>query len=319
MSEPAGAIGFDIGGQSVKAVRVSADGVVLAHDTAPTGPATSPQNLGRLLDGLRVRLLDGDGRGVPIGVGIAGVLDRGGALRGGPHLPLLVGEPIAPLLADALASPVAVHNDADCAAMAEGWTGGAAASIDDFLMIAIGTGVGSGLVLGGRVRAGASGYGCEFGHMTIAMGGRPCGCGNRGCVEAYISETAAGRLVGEGPAALQARIAARREAAGGGFAQAVFELGAAGDDAAETIAGEMVDALGAAIGSAVNVLDLTTIVLGGGIAPGVLARVSRLLRAAAGTLFARTASDLRILAAARGPLAGAIGAARLGMMASSPR
>jgi glucokinase len=182
-------------------------------------------------------------------------------------------------------------------------------------MIAIGTGVGSGLVLGGSLRAGASGFGCEFGHMMVVHGGRRCGCGNRGCLEAYVSETAARGFVEEAAPALRAQVADRRSKQGGGFAETVFELGAAGNAEAEEIACRMVDVLGAAIGSAVNVLDLTVIVLGGGIAPGVLARLPRLRRAAAGNLFARRVADLEIVAAARGPLAGAIGAARLGMLA----
>jgi glucokinase len=143
--------------------------------------------------------------------------------------------------------------------------------------------------------------------------GRRCGCGNLGCVEAYISETAARGHVEDASPALRGAVGERRTKHGGGFAEAVFALGTGGDSEAEAIAGRMVDVLGAAIGSTVNVLDLTTIVLGGGIAPGVLARLDRLRDAAAGTLFARPASDLDSVAATRGPLAGAIGAARLGM------
>lgn len=329
MSDAAAALGFDVGGQSVKAVLVSGAGDVIARATAPTGEATGPAELADTISSLRAQLLaeaagpEAAGRRVaqqarplPVGVGVAGALDRQGFLRGSPHLPLLVGTRVGAALSSRLGAPVVVHNDADCAAMAEGWHG-AADGCDDFLMIAIGTGVGSGLVLGGRLRAGASGYGCELGHMMVVHGGRRCGCGNAGCLEAYISETAARGLVGEGSPALQRRVEQRREARGGGFAEAVFGLGEegdGGDDEAEALAGRMVDVLGAAIGSIVNVLDLTTIVLGGGIAPGVLSRTDRLRQAAGGNLFARPASELRLVAASRGPLAGAIGAARLGML-----
>lgn len=325
----AAALGFDVGGQSVKAVLVSADGEVLARGNAPTGEDTTIDSLADSLLELRRRLLAdaqpdaatggavrrvaGRARPLAAGIGLAGALDRGGFLRGSPHLPRLVGERVGAALSARLSAPVAVHNDADCAAVAEGWRG-AARGCDDFLTIAIGTGVGSGLVLGGRLRAGASGYGCELGHMMVVHGGRRCGCGNAGCLEAYISETAARGLVDEAPAALRARVEARREAFGGGAAEALFALGAAGDADAEALAGRMVDVLGAAVGSVVNVLDLTTVVLGGGIAPGVLARRDRLLAAAAGNLFARPASALAIVAASCGPEAGAVGAARLGML-----
>jgi glucokinase len=314
----AAAVGFDIGGQSVKGALVSQSGAVLAEGRAATGPSTTIKSLARSLTSLRDKLVGeaGGGNGnssCAAGVGIAGVIGRDGTLRGSPHLPLLVGARIAAELSREMNTHVAVHNDADCAAMAEGWHGGAADGRDDFLMIAVGTGIGSGLVLGGELRAGSSGYGSELGHMTIVRNGRRCGCGNRGCLEAYISETAAGHLVEEGSPTLSAAVAERRRSTGGGAAQALFELGADGSEEAERLSASMVDVLGAAIGSAVNVLDLTTIVLGGGIAPGVLARIDRLARATEATLFARPVTDLEIVAASRGPLAGAIGAARLGI------
>ena len=311
------AVGLDVGGQFVKGVLVSASGDVVADGRVATGEETSVDSLAASLTELRNSLAPGGADGLPTGVGIAGVIGRDGVLRGSPHLPRLVGARIGAALSERTGTSVVVHNDADCAAMAEGWTGGAADGREDFLLIAIGTGIGSGLVLGGRIRAGESGYGCELGHMTIVHGGRLCGCGNRGCLEAYISETAAASFVEEGSAALRGAVADRRGTRGGGAAQALFELGEAGDKEAEKLAGAMVDVLGAAIGSAVNVLDLTTIVLGGGIAPGVLARMDRLARAAESTLFARDVGDLEIVAASRGPLAGAIGAARFGMVAAA--
>jgi glucokinase len=312
-------VGIDVGGQSAKGVLMSPAGDILAQGVSKTDERMTPDAFAAAMVSLRDALAGQarlDRAPETIGLGIAGVLDRSGALRGSPHLPLLVGSRIGSLLGAAFGAPVPVHNDADCAAMGEGW-GGAAAGCDDFLLVAIGTGVGSGLVLGGRLRAGASGYGCEFGHMTIVHGGRRCGCGNLGCLEAYISETAAGKLVAEASDALRARVAARRDSRGGGAAQAISELGAGGDEEAERIAGFMVEHLGAAIGSAVNVLDLTTIVLGGGIAPAVVSRLPELREAAKRTLFARPVDDLEIVAAKRGSLAGAIGAARLGMLAAA--
>lgn len=312
MSQAAVALGFDAGGQSIKAVAVDAAGQVLASATLPTGESTTVESFAASLVALRDELLPG--ARVSIGLGVAGVLDRSGALRGSPHLPLLIGSRLGEELSARLGQSACVHNDADCAAVAEGWTG-AAQGRDDFLMIAVGTGLGSGLVLGGKLRAGASGYGCELGHMLVAYEGRLCGCGNRGCLEAYISETAARAQVAEASRGLRDRVAARRQAWGGGAAEAVFGLGQDGDEEAEAVASSMVEVLGAAIASAVNTLDLTTVVLGGGIAPGVLARLTRLLAGAQKNLFARPVADLEILAAECGPLAGAVGAARLGMLA----
>jgi glucokinase len=316
-------LGFDIGGQSVKAVAVSPAGEVLARASAPTGEGTDPETLAEALVALREELfLEASRPPAPaferedmsVGVGIAGVIDRSGALRGSPHLPLLVGSRLESILTTRLRRSTVVHNDADCAAMAEGW-GGSVDGVRDYLLLTLGTGIGSGLVLGGTLRAGDSGFGSEFGHMVIVHGGLVCGCGNRGCLEAYISESAARKHVEDALPELQHKVAMRRSQRGGGFAEAVFDLAELGHRGAEAIATLMVDVLGSAIGSAVNMLDLTTIVIGGGIAPAVVARMPRLREAAAASLFARPIEDLNLVSASRGPLAGAIGAARLGMLA----
>ena len=117
----------------------------------------------------------------------------------------------------------------------------------------------------------------------------------------------------EAPAALRGRVDAKRGKRGGGAAEALFALGAEGDAEAEQMAGSMVDVLGAALGSAANLLDVTLVVLGGGLAPGIVARLPRLRAAMASTLFARRIEDVPVVPAAAGPLAGAIGAARAGM------
>jgi glucokinase len=315
-------IGFDVGGQSVKAVAVSPEGEILARAAAPTGEGTDPESLADTLHALREELLRDAARdhGTPVdyartsvGLGIAGVTGRDGKLRGSPHLPRLVGSNLQDVVSRRLHAGLVVHNDADCAAMAEGW-GGAVDGVRDFLLLTIGTGIGSGLVLGGKLRAGDSGFGSEFGHMVIVHDGLPCGCGNKGCLEAYISETAARKHVEGAAPELRHKVAMRRSERGGGYAEAVFGMGEFGHRGAETIAALMIDVLGSAIASASNILDLTTIVIGGGIAPAVFDRMPRLRAAAAASLFARPIEDLRIVAASRGPLAGAIGAARLGML-----
>lgn len=314
MTTVSGFLGFDIGGQSVKTVLVQTDGMVSEHATAVTGEATDAKRLLEILTSLKQRLAGANPAAGAIGIGVPGVVDRCGILRGAPNLPLLVGQPLEKLFGRALGAPVVIHNDADCAALAESW-GGAAQGRDDFLLVTIGTGVGSGLVLDGRLRRGSSGYGCEFGHMIVEYEGRRCGCGNSGCLEAYVSETAAREQTRESSGSLVAAVAERIAAHGGGSAEALFDLGGRGNAEAELVAGRMVDLLGSAIGSAINVLDLSTVVLGGGIAPGFLARIERLRSAVAASLFARPVADVELLAASRGQWAGAIGAARGAMIA----
>jgi glucokinase len=151
--------------------------------------------------------------------------------------------------------------------------------------------------------------------MIFRPDGRLCGCGNRGCLEAYVSEVALASRVPEERPELARRIDARVRERGIGHAHALFELADAGDAEASGLAEVLAEELGIALGSAVNVFDVELIVIGGGIAPGILARIARLRRAMAGALFARDQAAVRIEPASAGALAGAVGAARLAMIA----
>jgi glucokinase len=249
-----------------------------------------------------------------IGVGIAGVMASDGVLAGSPNLPRLVGTQVRDALSEGLRRAVVIDNDANCAALAEGWYGGAADGCSDFLLVTLGSGVGSGLVLDGALYHGATGYACELGHTIVVAGGRQCGCGNRGCLEAYVSETAARSLAAEAGGALSAKVEKLVTERGAGHAHALFTLAEHGDETAAGVIRGMITMLGAGLASAVNLLDVPTLVLGGGIAPGVLDREAQLRTAMAAFLFARSAGAVTIVGARRGADAGAVGAARLAML-----
>jgi len=311
---PGPTIGFDVGGQSVKAVLVDADGTVLGDCSRPSGEATTIGDLAAVLAALRQELLAFSPLPLPAapsyGLGIAGVMSADGVLQGSPNLPQLVGARVGEVVADVLGVSVVVDNDAHCAALAEGWNG-AAAGEKDFLLVTLGSGVGSGLILDHEVFHGSTGHGCELGHAVLVAGGRRCGCGNLGCLEAYVSEVAARGLVEEAAGALLAAVEAR-VTTGVGYAQSVFRLAGEGSAEAETIAAGMIRSLGVGLASAVNVFDVTLVVIGGGIAPSVIARLDELQRWLAHSLFARSIDAVSIRAAVHGHLAGAIGAARMG-------
>ena len=311
-------IGCDVGGQSVKAVLLAGDRTVLAETGRPTGLDIDAERLvATLADVCETLSATPDAPVVDanVGVGIAGVMARDGVLAGSPNLPLLVGERVRSVLESGLGRPVAIDNDANCAALAEGWGGGAAGA-RDFLLVTLGSGIGSGLVLGGELWHGATGYACELGHTVVARGGRPCGCGNLGCLEAYASESAARSFVAESSGELATRVERCIVEKGHGYAQALFALADAGDVAAEKIVATMVSTLGVGLASAVNLLDVPTIVIGGGIAPAVLGRERELREAMDASLFARSESTVALLAASCGADAGAVGAARLAMLAA---
>jgi len=307
-----GWLGVDIGGQSLKAAVVDAHGQVTGHETRPTGRRATLHDLAASIDEVASAL--GHEAGRPVGIGVAGCVTLDGVVQGSPNLPALAGSAVERDLGHALGTRVVVDNDAHCHALAEAWIG-AAMGVPTFLLITLGSGIGSGLVIGGKVHRGATGYGCELGHVIFHPGGRRCGCGNRGCLEAYVSEVALGtRIPDEGPE-LGRRVDAVMREHGLGHAHALFELATANDAQAATLADSLAEELGIALGSAVNVFDVELIVIGGGIAPGILARLPRLRRAMAGALFARAESAVRIVPASAGAFAGAVGAARLAMTA----
>lgn len=316
---PGPLIGFDIGGQSVKAVLVDAEVNVTARGRRSTGTDTTVGSLATVIRELLDELLEG-GRPEALGVGIAGVIGTSGKLEGSPNMPALIGHSIAEELSALIGVRAVVENDANCAAYAEGWHG-AADGVRDYLVVTLGTGLGSGVVLGGELFRGSTGYACELGHSIVQAGGRQCGCGNLGCLEAYASEAAMRSILSERDDELTAAVLGRVDEEKEGYTQALYSLaaGASTDRSIEPMARgvveEMIRMLGIGLASAVNVLDLETIVIAGGIAPSVVSRMVSLRAAMQSALFARSIDAVSLLASVHGDDAGAIGAARLGGVA----
>lgn len=303
--------GFDVGGQSVKAALVGGNAEVLARGRRETGLETTITSLAASIREL-LEEIDPGGTPPAVGVGLPGVLGPDGRLAGSPNIPHLLGSAIEAELAAALGCKVRVENDANCAALAEGWCG-AADGRDHYLAITLGTGLGSGLVANGALYHGETGFACELGHAIVERNGRLCGCGNRGCLEAYVSETALRAIVAGGSSGLREAVEARM-ASGEGCAQAVFTLARTNEPAAADaakIATDAVDALGVGLASAVNVLDVQTIVIGGGIAPAIEMRLDELRAAMDAALFARSIEQVDVVMGKHGGDAGAIGAAAL--------
>jgi glucokinase len=303
--------GFDVGGQTLKAVSVDEAGRIARRASVHTGPGTGVDELARAVTAALGDLAIADARA--IGVGIAGCVTLDGEIRGSPNLPRLSGVALVRTLAEALGRSVLVDNDAHCHALAEAWTG-AARSEPSFMLVTLGSGVGSGLVLNGRVYRGTTGFGCELGHMIFRPDGRRCGCGNRGCLEAYVSEVALHSRLADDAPALAERVRAKILSDDMGHAEALFHLAAAADPEAGEMAGQLARELGIALASVVNLFDLELLLLGGGIAPAMLMREGEIRRAMATGLFARDERSIRLLPAAAGTWAGAVGAARMAML-----
>ncbi len=250
------ALGIDVGGTKLVAASVTASGDIVDRRRADT-PARDPERLVAALEELIGELA---GEGLPVGIGIAGMVDPAGRVRYGPNIGVR-DLPLAARLEAAAGGPVTVVNDANAAALGE-QRAGAARDHRDVLMFTLGTGVGGGIVLGGRLQEGAHRFGGEVGHLVVAEGGRPCPCGNRGCIEAYASGTAIGlaardRLVDQD---VDSALRGDTELSG----RSVTEAATAGDALAQSVLVDVGRWLGVAAAGLVNVLDPEVIIVGGG-------------------------------------------------------
>lgn len=162
--------------------------------------------------------------------------------------------------------PVLIANDADCAALGE-MTDGAGRGFDDVLMITIGTGIGGGMIVNGRIFNGADHCGGEFGHMKLIYGGVPCSCGQRGCFESYASATALIRETKE--AAIQHPESLIWKVCGQNLSnvegRTVFDAAGLGDETARMVLEQYVSYLAAGLSSIICVFRPAVIILGGGI------------------------------------------------------
>ena len=299
------AVGIDVGGTHLRAGRVGASGVVGPVLRRRSEVDDADALLGALVAVLE-ELGEGPGAALPVGLGMAGLVDREGRLRYGPNVGVRE-VPLAALLRDALGPGrvVRVVNDASAAVVGEHRVG-AARGHDDVVLLTLGTGVGGGVVVDGRLLEGAHGFAGELGHLIIHEGGRDAPSGVRGTVEAYTSGSAIAR---ESEEAVAAGVADARAL----DAPGVLAAATMGERWALDVLERVGVRLGIAIASIVSVLDPSIVVVGGGAGD---AAASFLLPSARDT-FARDLMGAAhrplapIVAAALGDDAGLIGAGLL--------
>jgi glucokinase len=285
-------IGVDVGGTKILAGLVARDGTVRAHREYPT-PVESED---ALLDGLEAAVRQFvDETVVAVGFGIPSQIDqRTGIALGSVNIPLQ-GVPFRDKLATRLGLPVGIDNDANAAAIAE-WAVGAGRGTTDLVMLTLGTGVGGGLILGGRPYRGWFGAGAEIGHMVIVHDGVPCACGGRGHLESYVSGKAADELAAAtfGPAA---------------DAHRLVRLAREGDHQAVEILQGIGEHLGSGIASLVNIFNPELIVIGGGFAAAGDFLFGPAQVVADSETLPSVRRSYRIVRAELGTMAGLIGAA----------
>jgi len=295
-------VGIDLGGTGIKAGACDERGTILETRSIPTGLAEGPAAVLDRMAQLAREL--GATRGV--GVGSPGLIDHvNGRVLESPNLLSMQGVPMRDEIARRLSLPpasVVLENDANCAGYGEHWCG-AGANETDMLMITLGTGVGGGLVLDGRMYAGPGGMAGEIGHVCIDPDGPPCGCGRRGCVEQFASATAATRRAKE----------RGLPASNPGDLKLLAQMARDFDGAERALLFEIGRDLGRGLGMVVCLLDLRVYVIGGGfgaatdvLEPGIRAGLRE-------RSYGDRLQAVRIVPALLGANAGWIGAARRAM------
>ncbi len=311
------AVGIDLGGTKIALGTVDEEGRVLElvrYDTETAGGYSAVIN--QVVEG--VRRLEG-ASGIPIsgiGIGVAGQVDPGtGAVAFAPNLDWH-DVPLRGDIEKACSIPVVVTNDVRAALWGE-WLFGAGRGASDLVCIFVGTGIGGGIVSGGRVLEGCSNTAGEIGHMTVDLSGPLCNCGNRGCMEALAGGWAIARRAHESVKADPVLGSTILKMAGGKVeeitAKTLVQAFYAGDALAVKIVDEVTDALAAGVAALVNALNPCQILLGGGIIEGMPEMVSRIDKGVRSRALSTATGRLAICASKLGNRAGIIGAAALAM------
>jgi len=262
-------IGVDLGGTNLRIAAVDERGNLVEKTTLGTRVALGRDHVVNDMCEAIQQLAEkhkGSGELLGIGIGVPGIIDmETGMVRESPNLPDWTDYPVRTEIERRLGTRVILENDANSAAFGEKWLG-VANDVDDMAMLTLGTGVGGGLVLGGRIWHGMAGMAGEFGHTTVEPEGALCGCGNRGCLEAYASATAVVRMAREAMASGAAPGLTRAANSGIEFnAKAVYNLANEGDEDARKIFGCVGRVLGIVLSDMVNALNLPMYVIGGGV------------------------------------------------------
>jgi glucokinase len=299
--------GVDVGGTTVKTAVLHEDGRILVKRAFPT---LAERGFADLAVRLREALLEMCGeagidsaRVQGVGVGVPAFLD-GDVIVEAVNLGWR-NVPLRQHLADVLQLPVAIENDANVAALGEAWQG-AGADARVALCITVGTGIGAGIIIDGKIHRGVNGSAGEIGHIVVRPGGLLCNCGNHGCLETLASATAmvreARRLQAEG------RLPAEVEFEG---AQPIFALAETGDEMAQSVIDEAGRWLGYGLAITATVINPDVLVIGGGVSKAGELLLRPVREAFVEYSASRVHEAATIRLAKLGNDAGVVGAARL--------
>ena len=307
-------IGIDVGGTNLKAGLVDQSGTILVVARTPLD-FRGPESFADTLASLAKAVMASGGAAAQdveyVGIGIPGAV-AGGDILYTANIPMK-NVPLEKLFRQHLNLPVLLGNDADCAAVGE-WSCGVGRGTKHFIVITLGTGVGGGMILNGKLYSGC-GAGGEVGHIVVQKDGVPCNCGRRGCWEAYASATGLIRETTEAmkahPESLLHQVAAQNGAVDG---RTSFQAAEQGDETALAVCRSYAEYLASGLTDLVNILHPEAVALGGGVAAApeylLLDPVREIV---ARECYARHVGQVpHIVRAELGNDAGIIGAAMLG-------
>lgn len=288
------ALGLDIGGTKIKAIALQAPDKILAETVIPSLASKGPEAVRTAIHS-SVHFFQEKGISFQsIGIGCAGSVDnRKGIVRNSPNFSSWKDIPLQDWISQDFGVPVAIENDANCAVLAEHRMG-AAKGHENVVLLTLGTGIGGGLVLNGKLFRGSTGTAGELGHLSIYANGIECPCGNTGCFERYCSATSV------------------QKKAGGVSPKIVFAEANTNPEYGKIVSQFIEDFQIGLVGIA-NVFDPDCILLGGAVTRGVSAYLNRLQSWVKQHAFPAVGQNIQIKITQHGNLSGALGAALLAM------
>ncbi len=300
-------LGLDVGGTTIKAGLVDKSNRIVESRSTPTIVDHLDGFISRLTD--LIRNFQKSAAIEAVGIGVPGLRSSTThVIKTSPNIPCIKDVDLEKLLADEVQLKVVSENDANAGAYAE-FVAGAGIGLQHLAYFTLGTGFGSGLILNGALYTGASGYGAEFGHTVIDPNGRPCGCGQSGCIETVAS--ASGIVMTAHKTLESGRTSVLREMSAPLTAENIYDAAVRGDEIAREVFADTGRWLGMACANLINLLNLQMIVIGGGVmASGelLLGHAADIARQCA---FPPSFADCRIVQSKLWPDAGMIGAALL--------
>lgn len=261
-------VGIDLGGTQIRAIMADKDGTILARYKTLTIPEEGPAAvLQRIVTATEAVIREVGIRPRGVGVGSPGPLDpRSGVVLAAPNLGWY-GVPLKAMLEEQLGLPVIAGNDANLAALAE-WRFGAGRGVDDLVYMTISTGIGGGIISGGRLLLGQHGFAGEVGHATIEPRGQRCKCGNIGCLETVaagpaIAQSAVECLDAGASSLITGRVQGDLRQV---TAEIVAQAAAQGDELAVSVIQDAAFYIGVSLVNLIHIVEPKLILIGGGVA-----------------------------------------------------